>query len=364
VGLYAEEFHVAGRLEVSRPRDVSGIEVDTFDVFFRSNTWNIQIHQVSYPEAPKDAVLFDYVSYNSDSDVFTAAYPTAGSLQRIISNPKAPSAWKEHPDRQAFNLAWIDRSIVPYADLTPGLSALFYAFCSGDYLARAGNGYLEPPYFVDGQINSYCEGATNVPAKYSTNGFKPYLPVRIDFLHSDKLLLSNGVWVDAPKELIGYTNAIFNAYGFKNVNGVSIPSTFNLTVISPTFTNRNIGFSTTLQLRGYVLDATATCELTNLRPPLAGPAVFADKRFTSDGSRLVVQYVSSNWLPERDVRQSKDFEAAKLQHYVASRNALVQAAQTGDRRPRLLSLVVLVVAVLSAIPMLLWRRKLPKRSPK
>lgn len=350
------EFHIAGKINIERPFNKQRTEVDSFDVFFRTNNWLIRVHQISWSDAPKNAELFDYSSFHIGSNVFTTAYPTPKTIQRIISDPSAPRAWKEHPEQQAFSLAWVDHSHVPYADLTPALQVLYYTFCSGSYLDGVVGSRLEPPYYVDGQVYSFSNGLTNVPAKISRSTSPPHLPTQIVFLHGDTENIGPSALVKAREGLAGVTNAIFNADEFTNISGIYIPMRFQLNVISEMVTNGVIKFVPNLEVSGQVQLANSYFALSNLECSLKSPAVFADKRFSSDGSALVVRYVARRWLTAREVMGLSEFKAAQLQHQIDIRR--VRDRHVVKRSSgHIWAVVVIVVAALSILPLLFAGRK-------
>ena len=142
------EFQVSGQIEQRSYTGVRGIETDAFEVFVRDDDWLIKIHQLSFPSVYTNVMLLDYVCFNKGDSIYTfaRARDEKGIVAKLLADPKVPDSWKLHPERMAVDMAWIDKSRVPHADMRFSLPTVFYAYCSQKYLDEADDTLLEPPF--------------------------------------------------------------------------------------------------------------------------------------------------------------------------------------------------------------------------
>ena len=142
------EFQVSGQIEQRSYTGVRGIETDAFEVFVRDDDWLIKIHQLSFPSVYTNVMLLDYVCFNKGDSIYTfaRARDEKGIVAKLLADPKVPDSWKLHPERMAVDMAWIDKSRVPHADMRFSLPTVFYAYCSQKYLDEADDTLFEPPF--------------------------------------------------------------------------------------------------------------------------------------------------------------------------------------------------------------------------
>lgn len=170
------EFHVSGEVETQTLGVGLGVQREEFEVFVRDDNWLIKIHQKAQAPTYSNAMLLDYYAFNVGNNIYTIAHAQdeSGVLSRLLANPETPESWKQHPEEIPISMAWIERASVPHADARFSLPMIFYAFCSQHYLDSLKENRLEPPYFVDGRLYSYDEGATNVAAHIQRSQTAPF----------------------------------------------------------------------------------------------------------------------------------------------------------------------------------------------
>ena len=357
------EFQASGEIETESFTGVKGIQTETFEVYVRDDNWLIKIHQLSFPNIYTNVMLLDYSSFNHGDCVYTFASPRNSKkiIDRLLASTNAPEVWRQNPEKLAINMAWIDKASMPHADMRLSLLVVFYAFCSQAYLDSVTNNRLEPPYFVDGRLYPYDDGATNVLAKYSRFETAPFLPRAISFMHGDKWLVDSGVWYRLSEQWVGFTNAEFSTTTYTNIGGLRLPSIFELTVYEAGQGKKEEALSITPETRihGYVKTAKDKCDLGNdlLKPSPVGYATMADKRIFSDGLPLIVRYDANKWLNREEVVQLKEFRYAQREH--AAMLERLGTRQTGASGRIVLAAILVLSPVFLLILYLRRFRKQP-----
>ena len=287
------EFHVAGEVRLESLFGRHGQEDDHFEADVRGTNWLIRIHQVSFRTDSTNVQLLDYLSYNVGNAIFTSAFPRdkEKTLAEVLADPGTPEHFRAHPEKISLGMGWVEKSVIPHADANQILSAIFYAFCSHIYLNTLHDPRVAPPYCLDGRMYAFREGATNVPANIYQSTNSPYLPDHIDFLHGREWLRGPNEWVRARRELVGFTNAIFNVSSTTNVGELCLPSEVELTVFTPT-----VPTFPALAIHLVLTAACPRCDLTSFQPELDGQASIQDTRFCKGGLPVTVFYQTNRWL--------------------------------------------------------------------
>lgn len=283
----------------------------------KESRWRIEYFDEGWSNTAPGGLLFKYVSYGDGTNTFTSGNP----IGRVRDNRAGSGTFKSRADTREEDLSqWpglavVDRANVPRPVVGSmlDLGALWYAYCSAAYLNKANPDFLEPPYLVDGDLRFYQKGITNVPSILLRHSGPPHLAETVIFKHNGRMLDDNFHEIVLPKNLRGFTNAIFRAEAFTNVSGISVPLRARLSLYGV--------------LPGgpapYPAEPYAECLITAesvkslegeslITPVPARTSQFVDQRFASPSEpTMKVYYDSDRWLTEEEVRAMPAFKRAK-----------------------------------------------------
>lgn len=344
----AVEFQAGGEMRARNLLGTTNTQTADFEVFVRDHHWLIRVHQTRAAAGETNAMLLNYCSFGDGDTIYTAAYAPRQALASLLAQPRTPAEWKRNPELVPINMAWIEKSRVPHADSTLALPASFYAYCSQAYLDGTSGHGLEPAYYVDGRTESFHEGATNMAANLSRSRRPPYLPERIEFLHSEKLLVGPGRWEEGPPEQKGFTNVIFQVSGWTNVGNLTLPEDFSVSYFFCCRMKGVPGVRLVAQNEFHLLRAASQCGLADLKPALEGHAEIHDWRLNRSGVSFVVGYSTNKWLDEDSLVKLPEYKSAVL----LSKARMAEHYSSPDSGRRVLILGLLAVSICT--PLLLW----------
>ncbi len=202
--------------------------------------WRIEYFEDGWSNALSAGYLFQHVCNGDGKSVYGSGRPIKRVRQDQISGGKGSN--RQHSNEEDVSklpaMSFSQRSCVPRASGSSqvDISAIWYAYCSADYLNRSTPDALEPPYFVDNDPDFYAKGITNVPVVLHRNNAVPYLPDSIAFEFVWKTMSQTyrlGNLRQIPKALEVFTNALLQVSDFTNVAGFCLPTQSKLSLFCP-----------------------------------------------------------------------------------------------------------------------------------
>jgi hypothetical protein len=258
----------------------------------------------------------DYRSHTDGTNFYTVGLTGPEVRTQVLANPSIPDNIKNDPTNHPLHMAWIQKGRLPFPDSQSMIAALWYAYCSGEYLRSVTNGMLQPPYAVDSQAEAYQLGMTEVKANWWVHDASPNLPQRIEFFHGSKTLAGGEIpeIKPTPPAWIDFTNAVFDTVAFTNIGLLQVPSQFNFSLFHP-LTNKT-GLTELGRISYQVKIIRDKCGVDNFAPQLEFPARITDLRFMTATSQLIrMSYPATRWLSDAEVMETPDYWAALRAHY-------------------------------------------------
>ena len=252
---------------------------------------------------------------------------------------------------------------VPHFPLAPQAGAIWLAYASGRYFDAATSSRLQPAaillvlYGRNVQPNSFALQQT----LWSRRERRPGIPTSAVYFDDGIAGLRGKAPVKWPPPLdAGFTNAVYSALDFTNVDGLSLPMRAMLDTFAP-----ELGDPGPRVVRRCSYEIVATNLTTeflhagSFKPELPGKTYMNDMRFSTPGNDLLVNYYVSDgkWLGDAEVKQLPEFAVAVRQ---ASR-AGSASSRPGNRLSR--PVLWAVFAVLATLPVVAFfkRRRSDRR---
>jgi hypothetical protein len=309
-----ESFTVEGRGE-ARLLEQGGLrerQTAVFSVSVNGTNWFIRVQQTGSSPAHEQAVWLDYRSFPMGHNLVTLGYFDEGTLTRMRSG---------FAGQELHGMAWVERAVVPRGDSSIWISPLWYALCSAAYLQNRGEGSVEPPYNLDGDLEYFQKGRTNVLARWRLVDAATGLPEVITFLHS-------GAWQDhlgkerrlpAPWS-DGFTNATLRAVWMTNTAGGSQPESFHFEVAQPESNpDEPAVLRRVLTVDFQVERFEREASIPDFPIRLEGNFTFTDRRFMHPGFEVArLNYMTNRLLLDEEVMALPQFAHRQRQFLAAA----------------------------------------------
>ena len=239
---------------------------------------------------------------------------------------------------------------VPHFPFAPQAGAIWLAYASGRYFDAAPSSRLQPAatlfvlYGRNVQPNSFALQ----PTLWSRRERHPGVPESAVYFDDGIAGLRGGVPVKWPPPLdAGFTNAVYSALDFTNVDGLSLPMRATLDTFSPQLGDP--GPRVVQRCRYEIVTTNLTTEFLHagsFKPELPGKTYMNDMRFSTPGNDLHVNYYVSDgqWLTDTEVKQLPEYVVA------AARASQTSAAFSRPANRLSRPLVWAVFALLAALP--------------
>ncbi|HAV65504.1 MAG TPA: hypothetical protein DCY13_24410 [Verrucomicrobiales bacterium] len=309
-----ENFTAEGRGEARlfERGELRETQTAMFSVAASGTNWFIHVQQTGSSRAQERAVSLDYRSFPMGLNVVTLGYFDKGTLERMHS---------DFAGHELHGMAWVERTVVPRGDSSIWISPLWYALCSSVYLENHGEGPVEPPYNLDGDLEYFQKGRTNVLARWRLVDAATGLPEVITFLHS-------GVWRDhlgqerrLPEPWSdGFTNATLRAVWDTNTAGSYQPVSFHFEVAQPeSISGRPDVLRSMLTVEFQVERFERVASIPDPPVRLSGNFTFTDRRFMHPGFEVArLNYVTNRVLSDEEVTALPQFAHRQQQFLAAS----------------------------------------------
>jgi RNA polymerase sigma factor (sigma-70 family) len=193
---------------------------------------------------------------------------------------------------------------------------IWFAYASQPYLDKARRGYLSPISLECGASEALVRMGYEQKAQLTRHAAFPRLPERTVFF-GDGWILAN-IWpLDRDRFSERFTNSIFQALAFTNLEGIEIPTHFTISedALSTAFfthaaTNTN-AVVLTIQRDFYLTNLSSKISVSRFKPEFPnGIATVWDYRLSGENPYIhgVNYKISSGWLSVDQVKQLREYK--------------------------------------------------------
>jgi len=320
---------------------VARSSITLFTLWVAGSTWRLALLQTN------------------DLDGIEAGYDGT-NLIRLIHFEHAIEEQKKSSKPVGINVASADIMNTPVPQFldAPAISFLWFAYASKEYLKSAPKDQLRPIelFSIDPGFFEVCRSGYEQRALLLRSTSPPFLPETAIYYWDGVLLRSRSLIKRTPPFEKDFTNSVFRALMFTNVNNLHIPIHCTLITFALKASATNCS-DTYVKCRAEIVvtNVVTNIHLSRFTPECPGNTRVLDRRYMNDNPSIpVIGYmVNSNWLPTDQVRASSGYAKARATH--AALNLVIIASQ----RPRIISratvllLVVINIAfAISTVPLI------------
>jgi hypothetical protein len=246
---------------------------------------------------------------------------------------------------------------VPHFKSAEQVGMIWLAYASSCYFKSRTNHQIEPVFWFGGQY--FFNRGLTLPGDWTIDSVPPYLPIHVVYFNDgflrglDKASLPKVIPLEGVYSK-GYTNAVFEASGYKTVGAYRIPDAFSLKIYRPK--SQGTSASELNLYRTFSFRATNANLLVGsneFTPTILGRTSVRDFRFARvDGVTEYAYEIVNRWPTTADVLNDRRIQPSF---------SVVGSLKSDEQNNGVIRIVIIGIIALGFIPFILLVNKNKKK---